>query len=93
MVKGDRQHTGPMETLDAFHQKMKIVKLVNDTRRPLPTTFKQALCVSVSIELLDLARTLKSEHNVRISEELEPVIRNRLIKLAHQINKKMRNGQ
>lgn len=82
-----------MDTLAKFQQKMKIVRLVKESRRPLPTTFKQALCVSVSIELLSLARTLKSEHNVRISEELEPVIRNRLIKLAHQINKKMRNGQ
>lgn len=82
-----------MDTLAKFQQKMKIVRLVKETRRPLPTTFKQALCVSVSVELLHLARTLKSEHNVRISEELEPVIRNRLIKLAHQINKKMRNGQ
>lgn len=66
-----------------------IIKL-DEIHRPLPTTFRSTYPVPLPVEVVELARKLKSKYNQPVNEKLERVVKVQLVKMAHEVNRKMR---
>lgn len=82
----------PIETYRNAAGIGKIHQLLKQFHKPLPTTFRSSLSVSVPIELKELA-TMLGQHGVNVSRELEGPIKSRLVKLAMQINSEAKEKQ
>lgn len=82
-----------MAALDNLQRKMKIVSILAETKKPLPTTFRVAYSVSLPVELADLLGTLKRDHKINVSRELEGPIKARALAIARQINKQLGLGE
>lgn len=91
MVKGQGMNSGkpfyPLEKIQLeIELKNKIVRLMDEVARPLPTTFRTGYSIQVPVALAELARTLRIKHNIRVNEKLEASFHKIVIKLARQVN-------
>lgn len=62
-----------------------------DSRKPLPTSFRSNYPVPLSVEVVDLLRFLKTQHNIKVNERLEQVVRKEAIRMAQEYNKNLIN--
>jgi hypothetical protein len=72
--------------------------VVQRARDPLPqsklaTTFRKPFSLSLQVELCELMTKLHRDHRVNLSQELEPLIKRRMVKLARQINETAPRGR
>lgn len=82
-----------LNPVEKINRDMKIVSLLKEVRRPLPTTFRKSYGVSLPVELCELLSRLRSEYNVNVSAGLEEPIKRWAVKLAHGLNKNCQKAQ
>lgn len=84
-MKGQGANFYPLEKIQ---QDMKIVRLVKESRRPLPTTFRKSHSFTMPVELCELLSLLRTEYNINVSAEMEPVIKKKALKIVRSLHQK-----
>lgn len=79
--------------VDKIQHDKKIVELVRGTKRPLPTTFRKSHSFTMPIELCELLSLLRSEYNVNVSAEMEPVIKKKALKIVRSLHQNLKKPE
>lgn len=83
-----------MNALDTFLCAMNVNSIVQlDTRKPLRTSFRATYPVPLPVEVVDLARFLKTQDNIRVNERLEAVVRKEVCRMAQEYNKRLKEAE
>lgn len=84
----------PLEKIQLeIELKNKIVRLMDEVARPLPTTFRTGYSIQVPVALAELARTLRIKYNIRVNEKLEASFHKIVTRLARDVNQTLRKSQ
>ena len=77
----------PLEKIQhEIELKNKVIRLMDEVKRPMPTTFRAGYTVQLPIALVELARELRTKHNIRVNEKLEASFKKIIVKLAREVN-------
>lgn len=77
-----------MNPLEKIQRDMKIVELVKGTKQPLYSTFRKSHSFTMPIELCELLSLMRSEYNVNVSAEMEPVIKRKALQIVRRLRQK-----
>ena len=90
-MKEDRGRLNPIE---AFRNACGVNSIVQlDSRKPVRTSFRSQYPVPLPVEVVELARFLKSKSNIYVNERLEKVVRKEVIKMAQEYNRHLQETE
>jgi hypothetical protein len=75
-----------MNPVEKIQRDMKIVELVKGAKRPLPTSFRKSHSFTMPVELCELLSRLRTEYNINVSAEMEPVIKKKAMKIVRSLH-------